>query len=128
MCERGDHHEKITQKTAVSKASIYRIRAKAISRGWTPGMVLEPCHVDDAPRNGRPKVSHFVTSLIIQVVTKNSTTRGWPSLRIAQEVSSLLPGKQTVSASTVYRIGLLSNRIESNFCIFDSIISDRIYI
>jgi hypothetical protein len=91
-------------------------------------MVLEPCHVDDAPRNGRLKVSHFVTSLIIQVVTKNSTTRGWPSLRIAQEVSSLLPGKQTVSASTVYRIGLLSNRIESNFCIFDSIISDRIYI
>jgi len=33
MCEQGDHHEKITQKTAVSKASIYRIREKAISRG-----------------------------------------------------------------------------------------------
>jgi hypothetical protein len=103
MCERGDYHEKITQKTAVSKASIYRIRDKAISRGWTPGMVLEPCYVDDAPRSGRLKVSHFISSLIIQVMTKNSTTRGWLSLRIAQEVSSLLPRKQTVSASTVYR-------------------------
>jgi hypothetical protein len=31
MCEQGDYYKKITQKTAVSKASIYKIKAKAIS-------------------------------------------------------------------------------------------------
>jgi len=103
MFERGEFREKITEKTAVSTASLYKIRTKAISNGWIPGETLEPRHVDDQPRSGRPKVSQFITSQIIQVMTKNSTTRGWSSLRIAQEVSSLLPGKQFVSASTVYR-------------------------
>jgi hypothetical protein len=65
MCERGDYYKKITQKTAVSKASIYKIRAKAILHGWTPNMVLKPCYIDNTPRNKRPKVSHFITSLII---------------------------------------------------------------
>ncbi len=40
---------------------------------------------------------------IIEVVTRNSTTRGWSCARIAQEVSGT-PGRQPVSASIVYRV------------------------
>jgi len=64
---------------------------------------LETWHIDDATRTGRLKTPTHIVLLIIQVVTTNSTTRGWPCLRIAQEVSKLTPNKTKVSASTVYR-------------------------
>jgi hypothetical protein len=63
---------------------------------------VEPSHVDDKPRSGRPRVSSFIIAAILAVVTQNSTTRGFSCRRIAQEVSSKLPGKEFVLASTVY--------------------------
>jgi transposase len=103
MFSHGDTTEKITEQTAVSRSSIYRLKTKAISRGWDPNGVLEPYHVDDSPKSGRPKILTSITSSILTVMTKNSTTRGWLCFKIAKEVSSLLPEKQSVSASTVYR-------------------------
>jgi hypothetical protein len=60
-----------------------RLKAKAISRGWKPGKVVEPEHVDGVPRPGRPKTSTVIAELIVKIVTKNSTTRGWSCSKIA---------------------------------------------
>jgi hypothetical protein len=101
--DRGDLIGKIIEDTSVSQASIYKLRTKAISNGWTPGTPVEPHHVDDKPRSGRPRVSQYITAGILTVLTRNSTSRGYSCCRIAREVSTMLPGKQFVSASTVYR-------------------------
>ena len=88
----------------VSQSGVYKIKAKAISRRWGPGKVLEVEHVDDAPRARRPKVSTATVGRIIAVVTRNSTTRGWSCARIAAEVSNTLGFNNSVSAPTVYRV------------------------
>jgi hypothetical protein len=77
----------IQLRTSVSKSSAYKLRTKAISRGWMLGDILEPEHVDDAPRLGRPKTSTATALFIIKTMTKNSTTRGWSCARIAAEVT-----------------------------------------
>ena len=66
----------ITSKTSVSKSSVYKIRAKAISRGWHLGNIVEPVHVDNTPHSGRPKTSTATALFIIETITKSSTTRG----------------------------------------------------
>jgi hypothetical protein len=101
--DRGDPVFKVIEDSRVSKASLYKIREKAITSGWVPGTPIEPRHVDDRPRSGRPRVSTYITAAILTVLTRNSTTRGYSYRRIAQEVSSHLPGKQFVFASTVSR-------------------------
>jgi hypothetical protein len=95
--------QEIWDQTKVSRASVYKIRTKAVSHGWKEGSIIEIEYVDDAPRSRRPKTSTATTLFIIEVVTKNSTTRGWSCARIAQEVSSTCR-RQPVSASTVYRV------------------------
>ena len=60
--------------TSVSQSGVYKIRAKAISRGWSPRKLLEVEHVDDKPRSGRPKISTALVGRILAVVTHNSTT------------------------------------------------------
>src|ERR1700722_307313 len=42
-------HEKITAQTGVSKSGPYKLRSKAISRGWDHLGILETWHIDDAP-------------------------------------------------------------------------------
>jgi hypothetical protein len=93
----------IRVKTDVIRSSIYKLRSKAISRGWIPDELVEPEHVNDAPRSGRPTTSTATALFIIETMTKNSTTRGWSCARIAAEVTGT-PGRQPVSASTVYRV------------------------
>jgi hypothetical protein len=101
--DQGDPLFKVIKDSGVSKPSLYKIREKAISLGWVPGTTIEPHYVDDLPRSGRPRVSTYITAGILTVLTRNSTTRGYSCRRIAQEVSSNLPGRQFVSASTVCR-------------------------
>lgn len=93
----------IQAKTGVFKSGCYKLRSKAISRGWTPGSIVEVEHVDDAPRSGRPKTSTATALFIVETMTKNFTTRGWSCARIAAEVTGTL-GRQAISASTVYRV------------------------
>ena len=66
--------EKIKEQTGVAKSSLYKLRTKAISRGWDPSGVLETWHVDDAPRSGRPPISTATAKFIIKTITRNSTT------------------------------------------------------
>jgi transposase len=94
---------KIQSRTGVSRSSIYKLRTKAILHGWIPGNIIEPEHVDNTPCSGRPKTSTATALFIIETITKNSTTRGWLYTCIAAEVTET-PGRQLVSASTVYRV------------------------
>jgi hypothetical protein len=66
----------ITTETSISKSSIYKLRSKAISRSWKLRKIVEPKHVSDAPKSGRPKTSTTIALLIIAIVTKNSITKG----------------------------------------------------
>lgn len=100
--ELGIPHHEITKKTGISTSQLYKIRDKAISRGWVSGIV-EVSHVEDAPRSGRPKVLQSTTDQILKTVTQNSTTRGWSCGRIAYEVS-LIPGMSKVSEKTVWNV------------------------
>jgi transposase len=97
----------ITQELGMSKSALYKVQEKAISRGWSPDpinkQVVEPHHVDDTPRSGRPRTSTTTAEFILKTMLKNSTTRGWSCNRIASEVSGT-PGWQPVSPSTVYRV------------------------
>src|SRR5450432_2097678 len=87
----------IEAKTGIKKTQIYNIRKKALLHGWIPDTIIETYHIDDSSRSGRPNTSKEVIDLILETVTKNSTTRGWSCKRIAQEVSL----KSKVSISTV---------------------------
>jgi hypothetical protein len=105
--ELGIPHWEIKAKTKISKSQLYKLRNKAINRGWDPKVsgIVEVHHVEDAPRSGRPKVSQNVVDLILKTVTQNSTTRGWSCSQIAYEVSLALKESQaaesTVSEVTV---------------------------
>src|SRR6266498_706070 len=97
--------EKIRDQTGIAKTTLYDLKAKAMSRGWDPtagGKTLKTWHVDDEVRSGRPPIDDKVVQLIVDTVTKNSTTRGWLCARIAQEVNKV-SFKEAVSPSTVYR-------------------------
>lgn len=98
----GFDREKIVSRTGIALSTIYGLRKKAEERGWVSGMNIETWHVDDAKRSGRPTISPLIKSKIIEVVRKNSTTRGWSCARIAQEVSLSFPNDKP-SASSVYR-------------------------
>jgi len=98
-------HFEITAKTGISKAQIYKLRDKAISRGWDPKVsgIVEVHHVEDALYPGRAKTPQNIIDLILKTVTRNSTTRTWSCNRIASEVSSN-PDIPSVSGMTVWRI------------------------
>jgi hypothetical protein len=94
--DRGDPFFKVIKDTRVSKASLYRIREKAISLRWVPSTIIKPHYVNDLPRLGRPRVSTYITTSILIVLTRNSTTCGYSCRRIAQEVSANLPRRQFI--------------------------------
>jgi len=99
-CETG-YEQAIFDRTGISQSSCSKLWRKARSRGWKENAPIEPSHVEDAPRSGRPCLPLEVTQLVIQVVTKNSTTRGYSCAQIASEVEKLCGTK--ISPSSVYR-------------------------
>jgi hypothetical protein len=113
--ELGIPYLEITEKTGISKSQLYKLRNKAINRGWDPKVfgIVEVYHVEDTLRPRQPKTFQAVVDLILKTATQNSTTRGWSCLRIAHEVSILLKESQAlesqVSGVTVWRV-LCTNR------------------
>jgi hypothetical protein len=61
--------------------------------------------MSNAPRSGRPLIPQEIINLIIKIVIKNSTIRGWSCARIAQEIYGIegISPKEAPSASTIYR-------------------------
>ncbi|KAK3379363.1 hypothetical protein B0T24DRAFT_546277, partial [Lasiosphaeria ovina] len=57
--------------TGIKKHAFYTLLKKAKSRGYTPSDKIEERHIEDASRNGRPKVIGEVEHEVIRgVVTK----------------------------------------------------------
>jgi hypothetical protein len=74
---------KVIKDSRVLKASLYKIREKAITSGWVPSTPIEPRYVDDRPCSGRPRVSTYITTAILTVLTRNSITQGYSCRQIA---------------------------------------------
>jgi hypothetical protein len=74
---------KVIKDSSVLKASLYKIREKAITSGWVPSTPIEPRYVDDRPYLGRPRVSMYITTAIMTVLTRNSITQGYSCRQIA---------------------------------------------
>jgi transposase len=92
----------ITAISGVSKTSIYRIKQTALERGYNPEVcrTILASFVEDAPKSGRPcKATPDVEDLIIQTISKNSTTREY-----SQQIANSIAPTALVSASTVYRV------------------------
>jgi hypothetical protein len=53
LFEDGTDVKRVTIRTRVSRSTVYKIREKAVSRGWEPGTNIETWHIDDAPRPRR---------------------------------------------------------------------------
>ena len=97
-------HFEIIAKTGISKAQIYKLREKALLRGWDPKVssIVEVSYIEDSSCSRRPKTPKNVINLILEIVTKNSTTRGYSYTRIASEVYSKL--NLSISSKTIYNI------------------------
>ena len=68
----------IKEITGIATSQIYVIRKTAITRGYDPAVSkkLLLSYVEDAPRSRRPpKVTEDIKKQVVEVVTKNSTTR-----------------------------------------------------
>jgi transposase len=94
----------ITQITGISKASIYRLRKIAVQRGYEPekDKRILLSYIEDAPRSGRPtKQTDEVKKQVVELVSRNSTTRQYSTQRIAQAISK---ADLKISAMTVWRI------------------------
>jgi hypothetical protein len=105
ILEFGIPHYQITPLSSISKSALYRLRDKAILRGYDPliSKVIETRYVEDGDRAGRPKTSQAVVDLILQTLLQNSTTRGYSCQTIARIVSET-PGTSKVSARTVCNV------------------------
>jgi transposase len=104
LLEFGVHWSQIVEITGVSKASIYRLRATAIARGYKPEedkrLLIE--YVEDAPKSGRPiKATEDVKAEVVKVISKNSTTRSLTTQAIANILAS---SNINISARTVWNI------------------------
>ena len=77
---------------------------KAILRGWMLGTIIESWMVDNSPCLGRPFINNEVKELILLILIRNSSIRGWSYVRIALEVTSITSGVKSVLVSIVYRV------------------------
>ena len=59
LLEFGVPHFQIIAITKISKSQIYRLKEKALLRGYNPSIskIIEIYHIDDSSRSGRPKAS-----------------------------------------------------------------------
>lgn len=107
MMDDGVAITRITKVTGIPRTRIYELHALARERGWVEKtksgdqMILEPHHVANAPRSGRPSISPEAIACILQVVTKNSITRGLSCAAISKEVKKR---KHDVAPRTVWKI------------------------
>jgi transposase len=104
LLEHGIPHATITTITGISTTAIFAIRRRAISRGYdsTTSKTLLLSYVEDAPRSGRPKkATKELENEVVQVITKNSTTRQMTTQQIANAIST---EACSISARTIWNV------------------------
>ena len=92
--------------THIPLRTVQKIRQRAVERGYDPSVckIMLLKYIEDAPRSGRRPIAQSIRDLIIEIVTKNSTTRQYSTNRIAAEVSDSLEKRNAVSPRTVYKV------------------------
>jgi len=107
MMDDGEAVTKITRVTGIPRTRVYEFHARARERGWVEKtksgeqMILEPHHVANATRSGRPSISPEAIACIIKVVTKNSTSRGYSTAEISKKIKE---SNYHVAPRTVWKI------------------------
>jgi len=64
--------------------------------------IVEVSYIEDSLRSRRPKTPKNIINLILEIVIKNSATRGYSYTRIASKVYSKL--NLSISSKTIYNI------------------------
>jgi hypothetical protein len=90
MMESGVPHQHITALTKICTSQLYKIRNKAIKRGYNPKVsrLLLDSYVADEHKSGRPPIPLDITAMIEEIVTKNATTRSFSCSHIASQVAT----------------------------------------
>ena len=100
----GKPNHKITGLTRVEKRTINSIYARAIERGFDPGLrplQLEDKHLEDAHRPGRPSKQSTVSQQVVDTVRTDRYRRE----KSCADIAGLLSQQGfSVSASTVSRV------------------------
>ena len=106
LYEAGLPFHQILALTRIGQRTVQSLKQRAVARGYDPSICkdLLLSYVEDAPRSGRPPIAESVKSMIIRVVTQNSTTRQYSTNRITAEVCELLGKEKAVSLRTCYRV------------------------
>ncbi|KAK3905184.1 hypothetical protein C8A05DRAFT_12978 [Staphylotrichum tortipilum] len=102
----GAKSQEIQDKTGIKQSAFYTLLRKAKSRGYIPGGPVKQEHVEDAPKSGRPKaITPVIGQTIVDIVTKNSTTRMYSTQQIADAVADRMrdSGMRAPSRRTVLR-------------------------
>ena len=100
-------HHFITALTKISTSQLYKIRAKALKRGYNPviSKLLLDSYIADEHKPGRPSVLTLdIVQMIEDIVTKNSTIRSWSCGNIAAEVTTRLGVEKAIYAKSVYKV------------------------
>jgi len=106
MIEAGIPHHQITTLTKICTSQIYKIRDKAIKRGYNLKILrlLLDSYVTDKPKPRRLAITLNIVALVKEIVTKNSLTRSFSCGHIALEVALRLGVKKDLCAKSVYKI------------------------
>ena len=73
---------------------------------------METWHIDNAACPKRPKISTATTLLVIEIITKNSTSKSFSCKEVLDRIAAM-PGIQNASPNSVYRI-----LIDNNYGVF----------
>lgn len=81
----GISFDKIKEMTGMSKTAVTSLKKKALARGLNPAESsrIEPHHVEDAPRSGRPK---RITDEIEQRIMENAASKEKSNIALANEI------------------------------------------
>jgi hypothetical protein len=106
MMESGVPHYQVTALTTIHFSGSYKIRRKAISRGYNPEVsrILLDVYVADAPKLGRLLMKQGLVELIEEVSLQNSTTCSCYCGAIAAEVSTRLGVQNALCVKIVYKV------------------------
>lgn len=105
LYSKGVPFSEIEAVTGYRRSGFHQLRQRALDRGWVKGGKIIEDYVTDVPRSGRPpKSTPEVQQEILDIMNRNSTTKGWTSQEIANEFNKNRVGNETISRRTVLRI------------------------
>jgi hypothetical protein len=90
IIESSVSHEQITSFTKICTLQLYKIRNKAIKRGYNPKVsrLLLDSYIADKHKSGCLLIPLNIIAIIEEIVTKNAITRSFLCSHIALQVAT----------------------------------------